>query len=150
MVSFGGSTIDVKVTNCTKSTDEGSIQKLTVTPPSPEKTNMNFTVSGEGMTDVDVSDGTYKLVAKVAGIPVLNENGDLCKSAKYTLPENAGYLYYNGLSCPITKGTNTVFSMTAFVTSSAPDDKVSISLTASDSKTKNEILCIDSTASISG
>eukprot|EP01084_Bolivina_argentea_P308418 533313_1 len=148
--NVGGSTIDVTVSNCTKSTDEGKITKLTIDPPSPEKVNQNFTVAGIGSADVDISAGTFTLVAKVAGIPVLNENGDICKAQSYKLPQNAGTLYYNGVKCPISKGANIVFSMTAFVTSSAPDDSVKISLTAKDSKTKNEILCIDSTVSIKG
>ena len=32
------------------------------------------------LTDVDISDGQFKLVAKLAGITVLNEKGDLCKA----------------------------------------------------------------------
>mmetsp|Transcript_17487 Transcript_17487/g.27920 ORF Transcript_17487/g.27920 Transcript_17487/m.27920 type:complete len:163 (+) Transcript_17487:141-629(+) len=149
-VAFGASSISVSVKNCTKSTDEGKINSLVVSPPSPEKVNTNFTVGGNGVVDVAITDGTYKLVAKVGPITVLNEQGDICKSQKFVLPENAGYLYYNAVPCPISKGANVQVAMTAFITSAAPDDTVTISVTATDSGTKNEILCIDTTAVVKG
>eukprot|EP01084_Bolivina_argentea_P313013 541987_1 len=145
---FGGSSIKVTVTNCTKSTDEGQINTLTVNPPSPEKTNANWTVTGTGVAEVAITEGTFKAVAKVAGIPVFTQSGDLCKPDTIKLPAGVGTIYYLGVKCPVEKGENLVVEIVNFVSSSAPDDTVKVSVTTTDTKTKQEIICVDVVAAV--
>ena len=61
-IAFGGSDVKVTVANCTKSTDEGVINTLQINPPSPEKTNANWTVTGTGVAEEDITEGTFKAV----------------------------------------------------------------------------------------
>lgn len=147
-VVLGGSHVDVTVSNCTKSSDEAQLTSITLSPKSPEKTNANFTVIANGMTDTDISEGTFKAVAKFLGITVLTEEGDLCAPKTFTLPDNAGKIYYDGVDCPLKKGANVAIQVTAMVTSSAPDKKVTITLTVKDTKTKGDVMCLDMVADV--
>eukprot|EP01083_Nonionella_stella_P027693 76266_1 len=105
---YGASTVDVTVSNCTKSTDEGQINTLTLVPRSPEQTDANWTVTGTGIAEVAISKGTFKAVAKVAGIPVFTQTGDLCKPDIIKLPGGVGTIYWGGVQCPVNKGENLV------------------------------------------
>eukprot|EP00484_Ammonia_sp_Unknown_P000565 CAMPEP_0197020784 /NCGR_PEP_ID=MMETSP1384-20130603/1677_1 /TAXON_ID=29189 /ORGANISM="Ammonia sp." /LENGTH=165 /DNA_ID=CAMNT_0042448473 /DNA_START=83 /DNA_END=580 /DNA_ORIENTATION=+ len=142
--------VKVTVSNCTKSTDEGKINTLTLSPASPEKVNENFTITGTGISGVAISGGTYKAVAKIAGITVFTQSGDLCKPDTIKLPDNVGTIYYEGVSCPVAKNAVLVVKVTANVSPSAPDQTVKISVTTTDAGTNNEIVCIDSVATPTG
>mmetsp|Transcript_29533 Transcript_29533/g.26108 ORF Transcript_29533/g.26108 Transcript_29533/m.26108 type:complete len:185 (+) Transcript_29533:95-649(+) len=151
--TFGlrASEVTVTVANCTKNTDEGKINSITLNPPSPEKVNSNFTIEGTGSATVAIDDATYNAVAKVKGIPVFTQNGDLCKPAVIQLPGGVGTIYFAGVKCPVAANSELKVTIVADVSSSAPDDvKVDISITAKDTKTKNEIVCISATADGSG
>ena len=151
ILRLGASEVKVTIANCTKNTDEGKINQLTLSPPSPEKTNSNFTISGTGTVDVAISDATYTAVAKVLGVPVFTQNGDLCKPATIQLPDGVGTIYFPGVKCPLAANSAIELKIIALVSNSAPDNvKVDISITGKDTKTKNEIVCISATAEGSG
>lgn len=151
MFGLRATEVTVTVANCTKNTDEGKINSITLSPASPEKVNSNFTITGTGSADVTIDDATYNAVAKVKGIPVFTQNGDLCKPAVINLPGGVGTIYFQGVKCPVAANSALTVQIVADVSSSAPDDvKVDISITAKDTKTNNEVVCISATAEGSG
>merc|ERR1712130_48059 len=142
-VAYGSSEMKVLVSNCTKSTDEAHLTSLTLTPPSPEKVNTNWTVVGTGQAEDDISEGTFTAEAKFLGVPIFSQSGDICKEDKIVLPLGYGIIYFGGVKCPLKKGENLAVPVTAFVSSSAPDDTIKVSVTAKDSKTKHQIFCVN-------
>eukprot|EP00483_Globobulimina_turgida_P002782 UN02787 len=148
--SYAAKTIDVTVSNCTKSTDEAVIYSLVLNPKSPEQAGQNWTVTGTGQSEDTITGGTFTAVAKVAGIPIFRQSGDLCKPDVIQLPAGVGTIYYKGVTCPVAKGTNLVVVITTVVNTSAPDDTVKVSITAQDASSKNEIFCVDVVATAKG
>eukprot|EP01083_Nonionella_stella_P039974 108722_1 len=146
--AYGSSSIKVTVTNCTKSTDVGSINTLVTNPPSPEKTDANWTVTATGIASSAITGGTFEAVAKLGPIPIFKQGGDLCAPAVVKMPEDYGTIYYSGVKCPIAKGGPLVLAMTTVVSSNTPDDTVKISVTTKDSKTDIQIICVDVVASV--
>eukprot|EP00483_Globobulimina_turgida_P006042 UN06052 len=149
-VTYACSTIDVTVSNCTKSTDEAQINSLVLSPPSPERAGSNWTVTGTGFTHSAIAGGTFTAVAKVLGVPVFRETGDLCAPEVIHLPAGVGTIYYGGVKCPIAKGATLIIPITTVVAAAAPDDTVKVSITATDAASKNEIFCVSVTADCKG
>merc|ERR1719356_2337728 len=142
-LAFGSSQMKVTVSNCTKSTDEAHLTSLTLSPPSPEKVNTNWTVVGTGESEADITQGTFTAEAKLAGIPIFSQKGDICKPDKITLPLGYGFIYFGGVKCPLNKGENLAVPVTSYVSSTAPDDTIKVSVTAEDTKTKHQIFCVN-------
>ena len=87
----------------------------------------------------DISDGEFTAEAKFAESPIFTQSSDICKEDKIDLPLGYGTTYFGGVKCPHDKGANLAVPVTAFVSSSAPDDTIAVSVTAKDSKTKHQI-----------
>ena len=49
---FGARPVKVSIKNCTRNTDEGSIQALGVTPSNGIVVGQNFTIHGDGIAQV--------------------------------------------------------------------------------------------------
>ena len=132
--------------DCTKSNDQGSIASVKFDPPSPEKTNQNFTATVTGAVKEVVTNGTFEAKAKVLGITVDDIKGQLCSPTTVELPDNYGYIVYNGIDCPLAVGQFDI-GLTAYLSSSAPDDKVIVELNTYD-QAKNVIVCVELTLKI--
>ena len=138
----------MRVSNCTKSTDEATIHVLTLSPASPEQLGQNFTISGEGEADVDITDSTFYAVAKSNGFPLFKTSGDACKPDEIKLPLDVGVVYFPGIKCPYKKGTDLIVPITAKVSPTAPNGEVKISLTVVDNSTDVEVFCVDTIVDI--
>ena len=94
----------------------------------------------EGSYFLNITQGTINPTAK----------GSICDPNVVKFPLNVGDIYYSGHSCPIEEGTTNI-SITAFISSRAPDGTVNTIYTAYDKPNQegNEIFCIDITAVIS-
>ena len=86
---------------------------------------------------------THTQEAKFLGVPIFSETKDFCSPDKIVLPLGYGIIYYGGVKCPVKKGENLVVPVTSYVSSTAPDDTIKVSVTAKDSKTKHQIFCVN-------
>merc|ERR1712154_211300 len=142
-IAFGSSEMKVTVSNCTKSTDEARLTSLTLSPPSPEKVNTNWTVTGTANILDDITEGTFTAEAKFLGVPIFSQSGNICKEDKIVLPLGYGIIYFGGITCPAKKGENIAVPVTSYVSSLASDDTIKVSVTAEDTKTKHQIFCVN-------
>jgi len=76
------------------------------------------TITGTGVTDEDITGGSFAIEAK-AGLIKLHFAGDICQPKTFNLPLNVGSISWQGMSCPVKKGTVTV-PLSAKLSSSIP------------------------------
>lgn len=93
-----------------------------------------------------VTNGTFDAKATVFGIVVDDIKGDLCAPKTVELPDNYGYVVYQGLKCPIQVG-QLQLDLVAYLSSSAPDDKIVLTLNTYD-QSKKIIVCAELTMKI--
>merc|ERR1712087_10462 len=145
---YGARPVKVSVKNCSRNTDEGAIQVLGVNPTNDIVVGQNFTIYGDGIAQVDIPDGYFNATAKWEGVPIFHTSGDACSPVTIKLPLDVGEIYYGGCKCPLPKGYDLPINVIAQVHESAPDATVYITLTTTDTSTKDEILCVDITVDI--
>eukprot|EP00483_Globobulimina_turgida_P013726 UN13752 len=125
--------------------------KLTITPPPPEKTDQNFTVSGEGIFKVSVDDATFRAITTVRGFPIYETSSDACEPDTITMPGGFGFIYYGGVKCPATKGEDLIVPVGVFISDTAPDNILVVTkVTAKDDATQKEIFCVNVQVEMSG
>lgn len=97
-----------------------------------------------------MTQGSYFINVSANGLNP-TAKGSICDSNAIQFPLNLGDIYYNGHSCPIADGAQNV-SITAYISSRAPDGTVDTRYTAYDMPNEqgNEIFCVDITSVISG
>eukprot|EP01083_Nonionella_stella_P025495 70182_1 len=139
---LGSSNIAVSYTNCTKSSAEATLQSVVFTPPPPEKTDSNWTATGNALVKEALTGGSWVLQASLGPIKVLNQNGDLCSPKTVHLPENGGTLIWEGVDCPTASSGIVPIKLTANVASSDPSVTVKISLTTQDQNGK-DLICLE-------
>ena len=126
--------------SCGVPSDLGHITSGTYTP-NPIVKGTPFTFSGSGPLTASVSSGTYSVVIKFDGIPILSHSGPVCGKSTFNLPLGLGPVNVNGLSCPAKPGPVTISELIPY-SSSAPSGSVSVHITAADSSNKR-LLCLD-------
>eukprot|EP00483_Globobulimina_turgida_P008153 UN08169 len=114
-VAYGSRTVNVTVINCTSADAEGTINTLTITPPPPEQTDKNFTITGTGKNKEDVNDGIFKAITTVRGFPIYETEGDLCKPDHIVMPGGMGDIYFEGVKCPVKTGQPLVDPITVYI-----------------------------------
>eukprot|EP01083_Nonionella_stella_P258419 883320_1 len=95
-VASAGSSIDISWKDCGSSKDEGNISTIVFDPPSPEKTNSNWTATVKGSVKEQITNGTFDAKVTLFGIKVDEIKGLLCKPKTVLLPDNYGYIIYKG------------------------------------------------------
>eukprot|EP01084_Bolivina_argentea_P159319 277479_1 len=149
--SFASSEINVTVINCTTANDESIIEKFTISPPPPEKTDSNFTISGEGVFKVDVDNSTFRAITTVKGFPIYETSSNACAPDTITMPAGFGYIYYGGVKCPATKGEDLVVPVGVYISDTAPDNFLVITkVTAKDNKNGRQVFCVNVQVEMSG
>ena len=164
--AYGARPVKVSVKNCTRNTDEGLIELLGVTPTNDIVVGQNFTIFGNGIAQVgmssvacprcaccvchcaDIPDGFFNATAKWEGVPIFHTSGDACQPVTIKLPLDVGEIWYGGCKCPVPKGYDLPITVVSQVHESAPDATVYITLTVTDTQTKDEVLCVDITVDI--
>merc|ERR1712228_381693 len=119
--------------------------------PNPPPVGMNFSIDGMGYSFEDITDPSYELTVQDGAFVNANIKEDGCKPYKYSFTLNDGYLYYNGIDCPIKTGPVTV-SLTSFIAKKAPDGTAVATLKLFDQPKQkgNCVLCTVTTLKISG
>mmetsp|Transcript_44626 Transcript_44626/g.71420 ORF Transcript_44626/g.71420 Transcript_44626/m.71420 type:complete len:163 (-) Transcript_44626:58-546(-) len=147
--AFAGSMLSVNFSDCTRANSKAAITKVVFEPAQPQ-IGKNFTAIGEVTFSENVPQGSY-LINVSAGVVNPTAEGSLCDSNVVKFPFNLGDIYYSAHSCPIPAGPTNI-SITAFISSSAPDGTVDTRYTAYDKPEQNgnELFCMDITSVISG
>merc|ERR1712224_1105804 len=74
-----------------------------ISPTSVEPGQMTL-VSGSGHLDTTVSDGSFDITVKAAGMTVASCKGDICSASKCALPAGTGSVNFHGVACPLAAG----------------------------------------------
>mmetsp|Transcript_59843 Transcript_59843/g.98792 ORF Transcript_59843/g.98792 Transcript_59843/m.98792 type:complete len:172 (+) Transcript_59843:38-553(+) len=141
-----GSSIDISWSDCTPSSAKGKLSSLTFDPPSPEKTNANFSAIANGTVSETVNNGTFEAKVTFLGIVLDDIKGSLCSPDTVPIPDNYGTIWYLGIKCPQIAGDFS-FELKAYLSSSAPDEKVKMVMTTFDDN-KDVIVCAELTLDI--
>jgi len=114
-------------TDCSKSTDEFTIQKVVITPDPPKK-GANLTVAVTGNYKTGIKSGTIHLTVKFSVITLLDKSLPLCGDL-------------TTVTCPIAAGPWT-HTISELIPGDAPGGSYTGKATISDDGTKGEIACI--------
>lgn len=148
---FSKKELKVKVANCTQNTGyEARITDITLSPESPEPADKNFSMIATAIASETISEGKFQLVVKLFGIPVLTEKANLCAPEKFSLPASAGNLYWEGVECPVKKGSKMEIKFVSDISSATPDATVKIALTVDDTKTNQHVACLNMAVQVTG
>lgn len=140
---FGEKKLYAVASNCTKDSGyETRVTDITIVPKSPEAADQNFSMIATAIASKTISEGEMKLSAKLFGVTVLTERADLCAAKKYSLPAGAGSVYWQGVRCPIQKGSEMNITFVSDISKSTPDAIVKMVVIFEDTKTKKGIMCL--------
>merc|ERR1711879_919440 len=129
---------DITWQDCGTSSTHGKVTNLT---PTTLTMGQETTMTGTGTVDEGVTDGSYNMEVK-AGFIKETYSGDICEAKTFTLPLKLGTLKFDGMSCPISKGSVDV-SMDIELSSAIPTSlaSASINMIALDVD-HNQLLCL--------
>ena len=77
---------------------------LTGISPTSVKQGAETVVTGSGHLNTTVSDGSFDVNVKAAGVSLQKCRGDLCSASKCSLPAGAGHVNFQGVACPLAAG----------------------------------------------
>jgi hypothetical protein len=97
-----GGTVALTWKDCGDSTSHAKITDLS---PKTLKIGRKTTITGTGVVDEDVEDGTFEAhLGLTAGLTLLDCSGDASQRKKCSFPLNTGSLAFDGLSFPLKAG----------------------------------------------
>lgn len=118
---------NVPFTLC-ESGDPVTIENISVDPtPAPGAT---LKLSATGKSTVTINDGTFTLVAKYLGIPVINQSGDICNDPELKL------------NCPVAANTEADVLGSFTIPKDAPPGAYTLEVHAKDAA-GNKLFCAD-------
>jgi len=98
-------------------------------------------IIGKGSVNVDVLSGTYELKVNAGFVPLLDHNGDVCKSDTIALPLGIGTIEWMGLQCPQKAGPAEV-DMLLTLSSSIPESAARTTITLKAKSAADDLLCV--------
>jgi len=100
-ISVAGGTINLAISDCGDSSTHGHVTGISPTSVEPGQMTL---VSGSGHLDTTVSDGSFDITVKAAGMTVASCKGDICSASKCALPAGTGSVNFHGVACPLAAG----------------------------------------------
>merc|ERR1719440_2551006 len=123
--------------------DSSTHAKVTGLVPTTLPIGTMTTVTGSGTTDEQVTAGSFQITAKFG--PVTEHySGDVCAKKVFHLPAFLGSITWNGLTCPVAKGSVSV-GVDVQLASIIPAKlaKGDILIKASDASSNGNLICLD-------
>lgn len=149
-VKGGERQVVISVQNCTQIGDEGHINSIDIYPSTKVKIGKNFTISGQGYNTLnrDITQAYYNATTTWLGNIIYKISGNACIPYIFNLPLDVGKIWFNGVNCPVKASSSLTVDGTAQVHTDAPDATIKTVLTATDSISRLQIMCIDITIDI--
>jgi len=135
-----GGNLNLAWSDCGDSSFHAKVKALAPTTLPIGKTT---TVTGSGNTDEQVTAGGFQITAKFG--PVTEHySGDVCAKKVFHLPAFLGSITWNGLTCPVAKGSVSV-GVDVQLASIIPAKlaKGDILIKASDASSNGNLICLD-------
>jgi hypothetical protein len=135
-----GGNLNLAWSDCGDSSFHAKVNALAPTTLPIGKTT---TVTGSGNTDEQVTAGGFQITAKFG--PVTEHySGDVCAKKVFHLPAFLGSITWNGLTCPVAKGSVSV-GVDVQLASIIPAKlaKGDILIKASDASSNGNLICLD-------
>merc|ERR1712070_149552 len=101
LVGIAAGTINLAITDCGDSSTHGHVTGIS---PSSVEQGQKTVVTGSGNLDTTVSDGSFNVNVKAAGVTLQTCKADICKASTCALPANTGSVDFHGVSCPQAAG----------------------------------------------
>jgi hypothetical protein len=100
-VPTAAGTINLAISDCGDAATHGHVAGIS---PTSVKQGSETVVTGSGHLDTTVSDGSFDVNVKAAGVSLQKCRGDLCSPSKCSLPAGTGHVNFQGVACPLAAG----------------------------------------------
>jgi len=143
LVGVAAGTINLALEDCGDSATLGHVSGIS---PSSVAQGTSTKVSGLGHLDATVSDGSFDVNVKAAGVSVQKCSGDICSASKCALPAGTGSVDFRGVACPLAAG-DVSLDFDVEVSEAVPSSLAHLTIEITSTGSAGKLLCAKLTTS---